>query len=213
MRMLRSVLTSRLNEFCGKVLPRASDVHIEAGWRVAGGPVHRRAAAPGETDVHIDPFAPTDVGVLQFWFHLTTPTPSTCEVWDSSNPRGTNYRTTIHNTRTGTIVFDGAKGSIPSTAALPSGGVIAVTYPGGRVPGCFGPGQEGQHTVQAQWRFDRQVDVHSTKFDSVFNPTGQFAVEVPPGAHHLEMWFNAHDDNNCHDWDSRDGGNYFFGLK
>ncbi len=87
-----------------------------------------------------------------------------------------------------------------------------MTYDGRRVPGCYASGQEGEHIVEAFWRFDAGAWT-SRSYNSVYGAVSTFPVPVDPKAHHLELWFQARDSKHCRDFDSLGGHNYVFGLE
>jgi hypothetical protein len=157
----------------------------------------------------LGPFMPRAAGDLEIWLHATDG--AGCEAWDSNF--GHNHHFAIHDARTGQITFDSVRGRAATHGRLPSGGTVEVRYSGARVPGCRRNIQEGQHLVAMHYRFDG----HGAWGDRVVNDVfgaGFGQLEVPVGAHHLELWFEAFDHGSgCHDYDSRDGQNYVMGLE
>ncbi len=150
-------------------------------------------------------------GTLEMWFHATNA--SGCDAWDSAH--GHNHRFDVHDGKIGAIDFAGPRGDVPKPSGpLPSGGFVRVKYSGDRVPGCSQNIGEGQHFVAMWRRFDFHGEWQRSSVNTLMGGGNFQPFAVPPGAHHVELWFEAFGTGNgCRDFDSRDGQNYVFGLE
>ena len=200
---------------CG-VLGQAGppNTFAEVSYRVNGGPIANVPlgtqwfGGPESTAARAVLPAPGQAGQIEMWFHAWNA--EGCHSWDSAF--GRNYRFDVHVPTIGAIDFTAPRGRVPTPGALPSGGFVKVTYDGARVPGCATTNGEGEHFVSMWYRFDFHGG-WASRTQNVFTQGSAFqTIAVPPGSHHLELWFEAVAGGGCHDYDSRDGLNYVFGL-